>query len=122
MTFAGNYSATNVNAGALAVASNWVAGLLTGTAGTTFAILAVAGIGLAMLQGRVAVCDGFRVVAGCFILFGAPAIARELLGLASWNAGPAVFEVEVAPSPPPISLPSPPQRNRDPYAGASVPQ
>jgi hypothetical protein len=85
------------------------------------ATLAVAGIGLAMLHGRVSVRSGLRAASGCFILFGAPAIAQELLGLARWNGGPAVIEVQPAPAPTPIAVPSPPPQNADPYAGASVP-
>lgn len=84
------------------------------------AILAVAGIGLAMLQGRVSVRSGLRVAIGCFILFGAPAIAQELMGLVRRNAGPALIEVQPA-SPPLIAVPAPPPPNPDPYAGASVP-
>lgn len=121
MQVAPTYSGFDEHAGAISSAANWLAGVLTGTAGTVIAILAVAGIGLAMLQGRVSVRSGLRVAIGCFILFGAPAIGQELLGLARWSGGPAVIEVQPAPSPPPIAVPSPPPQSADPYAGASVP-
>lgn len=104
---------------ALVTASDWIAVLLTGTLGTILAVLAIAGVGFAMLQGRLAVRDGVRVVLGCFILFGAPMIAHGLAGLAALTAS-APIEVQSAPPPPP-PIPSPPQPNRDPYAGASVP-
>lgn len=114
-----NYSAGVAQSGALAEAVGWVAGVSTGTIGTAVAILAIAGVGFAMLQGRVSVRDGARVVVGCFVLFGAPLIARELLDLARWDAKPAPLVIQ--PSPAPIAVPSPPPQNRDPYAGASVP-
>lgn len=114
------YSTAPSDTGAIAEAADWVASLLTGSVGTIVAILAVATIGFAMSQGRVSVRDGARVVIGCFILFGAPLVGRELLGLARWNSGPAAADVQLA-SPAPIVIPTPPPRNRDPYAGASVP-
>lgn len=103
----------------LAAATGWLEGLVLGQVGTALAVLAVAGIGLAMLQGRLAARQGVRVILGCFILFGAPSIARGLLDLARWNTAPAL--IQVAPPPPSAALPSPPPPNPDPYAGASVP-
>lgn len=114
-----NYSGGTGQSSALADAVGWVVSLLTGTVGNIAATLAIAGIGFAMLQGRVSVRDGARVVVGCFVLFGAPVIARELLDLARWDAKPAPLVIQ--PSPAPIAVPSPPAQNRDPYAGASVP-
>ena len=104
---------------ALVSANAWVATLLTGTLGTVIAILAVTGTGFAILQGRLAVRNGIRVVLGCFILFGAPSIARGLSDLAV-PAKPAPAETYSSP-PPPVITPTAPQPNRDPYAGASVP-
>lgn len=113
------YSTAPSDGSTLVEAANWAASLLTGRVGTIVAILAVATVGFAMLLGRVSVRDGARVVIGCFVLFGAPAIARDLLGLARWNGDSVAVEVEA--SPPPIAVPSPPPPNRDPYAGASLP-
>ena len=101
-------------------AAQWIEALLLGSMGTSIAILAIAGTGFAMLSGRLAPRDGLRVVLGCFILFGAPAIAQALHGLSqgggSQSAGLA------APVPPPaLSLPPPVPQNADPYAGASMP-
>lgn len=104
---------------ALTTAIDWIAGALTGNLGTMIAVLAIAGTGFAMLQGRLAVRDGARVVLGCFILFGAPAIAHGLAELAS--ASSAQSQSYSAPPPPPPPIPAPPQPNNDPYAGASVP-
>jgi len=106
---------------ALAGAADWIAGVLTGSVGTTIAVLAIAGLGLAMLLGRLSVRDGARVVLGCFILFGAPVSARALVDLAqSATQVPAeVYAAPVSPSPPPMPAPS---QSYDPHAGASLPQ
>lgn len=105
---------------ALIVSSDWIAGTLTGTLGIMLAVLAIAGVGFAILQGLLAVRNGVRVVLGCFILFGAPAIAEALTGLAA-QTSPQSAEVYNAPPPPPMSVPTPPPPDPDPYAGASVP-
>lgn len=83
------------------------------------AIIAVAWVGFSMLEGRLTVRRGTTVVLGCFILFGAPTISRELLGLAGRDAGqtPVPDLPSGAPLQPPPGLPPQP----DPYAGASVP-
>ena len=104
---------------ALASAVQWIEAVLLGQVGTVIAVLAVAGVGFAMLQGRIALRQGIRVVLGCFILFGAPLIAQGLAGLARGEAEPS--PVAIAAPPPPITIPTPPPPNPDPYAGASVP-
>lgn len=117
-----NFTANNTaysEPNAIGNAAEWLSAVVTGSSATIAATLAIAGLGLAMMHGRINVRDGVRVVAGCFILFGAPVIARDLLSLAGWNAGPAVIEVRASPAP--IVMPSAPSPNRDPYAGASVP-
>jgi type IV secretory pathway VirB2 component (pilin) len=104
---------------ALAASVEWVASVLTGTIGTSVAVLAMAGVGLAMLQGRLSVRDALRVVLGCFILFGAPAIAQSLLGMGQNRSAPVAI-----PTPPPAPAFAPPPTAKpraDPYAGASVP-
>lgn len=101
----------------LASAVNWVADLLTGSLGSAIAVLAIAWAGFSMLQGRLAVREGGRIIIGCFILFGAPLIAQ---GIMTTVRG----ERRIEPQPvavPPVAVPaSPPQF--DPYAGASVPR
>jgi hypothetical protein len=63
--------------------------------------------------------DGLLVIMGCFILFGAPIIAKGFMDLIRGNQQGAPSQL-AAQSPPPIPLPTrPPQF--DPYAGASVP-
>lgn len=105
--------------GALPSAVQWVEGVLTGSVGTSIAILAIAGVGFAMLQGRLSARDGLRVVLGCFILFGAPAIAQGLAGIYRSSASPIAIPT---PAPLPKLTPPPaPKANADPYAGASMP-
>ncbi|MCT2401850.1 TrbC/VirB2 family protein [Novosphingobium mangrovi (ex Huang et al. 2023)] len=99
--------------------TEWFVELLMGSLGMSMAVLALAAVGLAMLHGRLSVRETARVALGCFILFGAPTIARGLAGLASSVTGTPA-QVYNTP-PPPIAVPTAPQPNRDPYAGASVP-
>lgn len=103
--------------GAISSAVAWVAGLLVGPLATAIAIIAVAVFGLMMLRGHIDKERGIRILFGCALVFGAPAIAAALLG----GAG--------APAPTPAQTAEPPQLARpgmkpnafDPYAGASVP-
>jgi type IV secretory pathway VirB2 component (pilin) len=100
-------------------AVQWVVDLLVGPVGTAMAVIAVAWVGFSLLEGRLSVRRGATVVLGCFILFGAPVIARELLGLTGRDGGQIP-----APDLPPAASPQPqPQLppQPDPYAGASVP-
>jgi type IV secretion system protein VirB2 len=101
-------------------AASWVERLLTGPLGTSLAVIAVAWFGFGMLTGRLAVRRGALLVLGCFILFGAPGIARGLLGLAGDARGARPMPVPLTITPPPPAVPAPPPF--DPYAGASVPQ
>ncbi len=102
----------------LAEATSWIAQLMTGSIGTSIAIIAVALTGFSMVQGRISGRSAARIVLGCFILFGAPTIARSFLGSEA-PARPAT-RAEVYTAPPGFVAP-PSQQNNDPYAGASVP-
>jgi len=104
---------------ALLGAVQWVQGTLLGTLATTVAVIAIAWIGFGMLRGRINIHRGATAILGCFILFGAPAIASGLMTAAD-AVGPAPVPVlvPVAPPPPPPLAPRTPY---DPYAGASVP-
>ena len=102
-------------------ALSWAQGTLLGTAATAVAVIAIASIGFLMLAGRIDLRHGVRMVLGCFILFGASAIAAGIqAGLArTLEAPPPVAREPVAiPEP---TLPTPPPAIADPYAGASVP-
>lgn len=112
-------SATLGQASALAAASVWMRDALLGTVASGLAVLAVAMIGFGMLTGRIAARRAIRVVLGCFVVFGATAIAAGMVGLATGvNAGTASAPAAETPPPLPKFTPPPP---RDPYAGASVP-
>ena len=104
----------------IVAASEWLASLLTGSISTALAVLAVAFIGLSMLQGHVPTKRAARVVLGLFVLFSAPLLASALGNLARAISSPAPPPAEVRPSPLPALPPQPPA-NLDPYAGASVP-
>jgi type IV secretion system protein VirB2 len=102
---------------ALVAAVSWLQGTLLGTIAATVAIIAVSWVGLLMLMGRLEIRRGITVVAGCFVLFGAPAIVGGIRG-AVGGEGVASAYVPPAVAPPPAVPPI--QRNADPYAGASV--
>lgn len=108
--------------GSLVASAIWILALLTGQLAATVATIAVAAIGLLMLQGRVPLRRGATVVIGCFIIFAASSIAAGLAAIAEAvrgddNSAP-VGSVAAVPEPPIV----PPQPQvYDPYAGASVP-
>lgn len=102
---------------AIGRAVDWLTGLLLGSIGTTIAVLAIATIGLLMMNGRMPRRRAATVIIGCFILFGAGAIANGIVGSLG-DPGP----------PPPVVIAEPAYRpatskplSNDPYAGASVP-
>lgn len=103
-------------------AVNWLEGTLLGIVATTIAIIAVAGIGLMALFGRVSVRQSVATILGCFILFGASSIAAGIASVtqgetASGFEAPPVVRADVAPPSRPPDRPA----NYDPYAGAAVP-
>lgn len=102
----------------LAAAPGWVHDLLLGTSGVVVAVIAIAGIGFAMLQGRIAWRYSVRAVLGCFILFGAPLIAAGLLRMAESDSASSAKPIVALE---PITIPSRPAPPADPYAGASLP-
>lgn len=109
--------------GALLTAARWMESLVQGPAATTLAVLAVAATGLMMLSGRLPVRRGLVVALGCFVLFGAPTIARGLFaaagGMPESGVAPAM-PIAAAVPPPAYNPPSPPRQAADPYAGASI--
>lgn len=111
-------SSVSYDNSALPAALRWIELLILGPLGNGVAVIAVTLIGFAMLSGRVSIRAGVQVTIGCFILFGAPAVARGLLDLA--RAIPQPAAIPVPPPPLPVAPPRPPV-NADPYAGASVP-
>ncbi|MBB5986642.1 TrbC/VirB2 family protein [Sphingobium lignivorans] len=109
----------------LLAAVRWLEHTLLGTLATTVAIIAVAALGFMLLAGRVDYRRGATVIMGCFVLFGASAIAAGIQSAQSAIAGNEISpEAEVArmdPPPPPVTVP-PQLPSYDPYAGASVPR
>lgn len=106
-------------------AANWVMTLASGQLAIMLAVLAIAGAGFAMLAGRIDVRRAAMAVFGCFLVFGARAIAVQLLGVANGGstptaAGSVVFRANIPPAPPP-PVPSSPS-SFDPYAGAALPE
>lgn len=110
--------------GVFAAAVGWLEGTMLGTAATVAAVIAVATVGLMMMAGRMDLRRSARVILGCFIIFGASAIASGLIAAISpspgdQGLGPDELQISSAPSPavPINSVPA----VSDPYAGAAVP-
>lgn len=106
---------------AIGAAVLWVQGTLLGSIAVAVAVVAVASVGLMMLRGRIDLRRGMTVIAGCFVLFGAPTIASGIQSILNGVDESIETAVEASPPvPPPPALPPTPA-NADPYAGASVP-
>lgn len=104
--------------------ASWIEGTLLGGLATIVAVIAVAAVGVAMFEGRVDLKRGMAVIAGCFVLFGAPAISAGLMSIVERDGvavtkAPAPLALTM---PPPILPPAPQKQGFDPYAGAAVPQ
>lgn len=112
------------SSGSIVAASGWVEQLLRGELATAIAVVAIAIVGLGMLSGRISARGALRVVLGCFILFGSPAIARGLLETArdtGETSPPTTAPIHV----PPVVLPSAPADTSanpfDPYSSNPPP-
>jgi type IV secretory pathway VirB2 component (pilin) len=101
-------------------AAQWVDRMLVGPLGTSVAVIGVAWFGFALMAGRLSLRRGGLLVLGCFVLFGAPGIARALIGLAQAGGTTTapISPQQITVPPPPVAVAPPPF---DPYAGASVP-
>lgn len=107
---------------AIANASAWVSGVLLGPMLLAVATVSIAAVGVMMLTGRVPLQRGMIVILGCFVLFGAPVIARGLLGPAVGGGGSLRQSSTVMSDDAPAVVAPPPQPTvYDPYAGAAVP-
>lgn len=93
----------------------WLSGVLLGELAIGLCVLAVAFVGLLMMQGRLPIRTGLRVAIGCFVILGAPTIASGFV--AGWGSEMPPPRATIA-DPPPAR--EPPPANYDPYAGASV--
>ena len=111
--------------GAIPAAVRWVEGALLGSVATAIATIAVASIGYLAFTGRMDFRRAAQVIFGCFILFGAPAIAAGLQGIASAIYGgsepPASSGLAQSALKLPVQKSAPTQRPAyDPYAGAAI--
>lgn len=98
----------------------WVQSALMGTVASAVALIAVATVGLMMLNGSLDIRRGARTILGCFLVFGASTIADAFLAVTKSDANPA--PMQLTPPPPPVLPPVlPPAAAYDPYAGAAVP-
>lgn len=108
-------SATQPIAGAI----HWILAMLSGSIATSLCVIAIACLGLLMLNGRRPVRMGARVALGCFILLGAPVIAEGFMSLGQVATMAPNPEITPAAIVPPRDLPP---ANYDPYSGASLRQ
>lgn len=107
-----------------AAAVLWLDGTLLGSAATMLSVLAVALVGFLLMSGRIDVRRAVRVIAGCFVLFGASSITAGIVrSLESDMRAP-----EAVPVPPALPLypaaaarTAAPAVHYDPYAGAALP-
>ncbi|MBV7266263.1 TrbC/VirB2 family protein [Erythrobacter ani] len=94
----------------------WINGVLLGEIAIGLCALSVAFVGALMLAGRLPLQRGMRIVVGCFVLLGAPAIASGFMWSGTSQAQPA--------PPPSVDQAAPrtelPPADYDPYAGASL--
>lgn len=101
--------------------ARWIEGVMLGEIAPGLCAIAAAFIGALMLSGRLPLREGARVVAGCFLLLGAPVIAAGFVG-----SGSGVINATVPQPPVVVKIENPrpelPPADFDPYAGASLEQ
>ena len=93
---------------AIVDAARWTDAVLLGPIATSVAVLAVAFIGFAMLNGRISWRRGASVILGCFLIFG----SRSIVAGFDYREQQPPKSVNAAVPPPPEGY--------DPYAGASI--
>ncbi|MFM5949062.1 MAG: TrbC/VirB2 family protein [Novosphingobium sp.] len=76
-------SISNISGNSIDTLLSWMVQMATGPAASILATLALAGLGFTALTGNLTLNQVVRVLAGIFILFGAPQIAVSLLDLRS---------------------------------------
>ena len=109
---------------AIASAAAWLQAMLLGTIAATIAVIAIASIGFLMLSGRTDVRRAAHMIVGCFVIFGASAIASGMVGAISRvSDSDAVVQAPTPPPAvaPPVGYPNSNPSAFDPYAGAAVP-
>lgn len=109
-------SLSDPEGGTLVAAASWINAALLGSVATAIAIIAIALVGFGMMAGRIDWRRGVMAVAGCFLLFGAPAIVAGLSMRGDANAQVDPTRATMAAAP----IAQPPDPTYDPYAGASL--
>jgi type IV secretion system protein VirB2 len=104
--------------GPIAAALAWIEGTLLGEAAVALCVIAVAILGFTMMTGRLPIRQGARVVLGCFILLGAPAIASGIAG--SWAGGEGSTTVSAGTPRLVFEREELPPATENPYARASL--
>lgn len=95
-------------------AVRWIEQLMFGRAATYIAIIAIAGIGAAMLAGKVDRNRALAALVGCFVVFGAATIGSGIAG--DPTAAPELVRADPFPIlPTTVEF----QNQFDPYAGAA---
>lgn len=108
---------------AILAAIHWLTALVQGSVASSIAVIAVASVGLLMLTGRLELKRAGHVILGCFLLFGASAVAQGIAGavhgsVVSTDAAPPLYHPPAAPV---LKAATPSSNN--PYAGAGfIPQ
>lgn len=107
---------------AIAEALTWLEATFLGSVASTAAVIAIAWFGLLILSGRMDVRRGMEIILGCFIIFGAAAIARGIEATMLSAAGPPELRDGPTPRLPP-AIPARPAAGTgfDPYARATSP-
>jgi type IV secretory pathway VirB2 component (pilin) len=101
---------------AIQTAMDWITSAMAGSAATAIAVIAIALVGFAMLNGRVSPRRAMSVLLGCFLVFGARDLTVGFIS-AVW-ADSAQREMVIAPPPPPAPVKKPKPYN--PYSKASM--
>ncbi|WP_423143108.1 TrbC/VirB2 family protein [Parablastomonas sp. CN1-191] len=98
----------------------WLQAAMLGPVAISICVIAVALLGMAMFTGRIPTRAGLRTVFGCFVIFGAPAIAASFMHSVGGGSSATAPTAATAPAMPlPAREPLKPS-TYDPYAGASV--
>jgi len=105
----------------LLTAVNWVQSAVLGSVAQEIAVIAVASVGFMLLSGRMDVRRAVTVTFGCFLVFGAPSIAKGIWDAVGGSDGTVLASNFEPPAPATLAV-SPGQPTYvDPDAGAAVP-
>ena len=105
----------------LVAATSWIEASLLGSLATAVAVIAVASVGIMLLQGRLPVRRGLSGVIGAFLVFGAAQIAGGLRSIGSEVPPSGTQFLKEVPfqAPEDTQQTGSPATGFDPYAGAA---